>query len=410
MSSSECVLFIDDELSILNSVRRALHDRPYRVLTAGGASEALDILERQAIDVVITDYQMPIMDGVRLLGRIRERFPTTSRVILSGYVGDPEILKCLGSGIATSFFAKPWDDDELQEKIDDILQMRRLLNRRNLLKLINTIRTLPTAPSLYLRVVQHIEDDDPMQQIEQTIAKDPTVTTVILHVVNSAFYGGSRSQRITSLRDALMILGLTELRNIVLTVSLLERGMFESEDHVFVQEAFIHSFLVNAYLPSLSDLFLGSPLDRSLQSIGLTANIGMILVLRYFYDRFRAICDYRRANPGATFHAAEKTLGFEDPSHADIGALFLSWWNFPEPLVQSALYHHTPRWAGRNYRDVSRLIGYADDLVLHILSARDAPDLSAYVRDGVSLRELEVMAAGIRRDFEAHSEALYAFR
>ena len=275
----------------------------------------------------------------------------------------------------------------------------------------NTIRTLPTAPSLYLRVVEHIRRDDPMQRIEETIAKDPTVTTVILHVVNSAFYGGGRSKRITSLRDALMILGLTELRNIVLTVSLISKEMFESHDGGFVQEAFIHSFLVNAYLPSLSKLIVGIPFERSMQSIGLTTNIGMILILRYFQDRFREICGHRREHRGLTFHQAEVELGYGDTTHADIGALFLSWWNVPEPLVHAALYHHHPHWAGRDYQDMARVIGYADDLVLHILSHReDGMELRQFVRNGVTLRELEVLSSAILSDFEVHSDAFYAFR
>lgn len=283
---AECVLFIDDEVNGLNSVRRALHQTAYRVITATSAGGAMRTLDSESVGVVITDYQMPNMDGAELLREVGKRYPETSRVILSGYVSDPEILKCLSSGVATSFLGKPWDDEELREKIGDILQMRRLPSRRNLLKLINTIRTLPTAPSLYLRVVERIRRDDPMQRIEETIAEDSTVTTVILHVVKSAFYGGGRRKKITSLRDALMILGLTELRNIVLTVSLIGKSirkkMFEPEDRGFVQEAFIHSFLVNASLPSLSKLIVGIPLERSMRSIGLTANIGIILVLRYF--------------------------------------------------------------------------------------------------------------------------------
>ncbi|MFX6230732.1 response regulator, partial [Acinetobacter baumannii] len=79
------LLFVDDEPNILSSLRRLFRQYPYKVLIANGGQEALDILENETVDLVISDMRMPVMDGATFLANVKARWPDTVRLLLTGY-------------------------------------------------------------------------------------------------------------------------------------------------------------------------------------------------------------------------------------------------------------------------------------------------------------------------------------
>ncbi len=115
------VLLVDDEESILNSLRRLLRSQPYEILLADSGARALEILKERPVDLVMTDARMPNMDGATLLAEIRKLYPSTLRILLTGYADVDMMTKAIneGSSIATSASpgtmrnwsrpcAKPW--------------------------------------------------------------------------------------------------------------------------------------------------------------------------------------------------------------------------------------------------------------------------------------------------------------
>jgi FixJ family two-component response regulator len=115
------VLCVDDETQILNSLKRVLRRENYDLLTAVGGAEALKVLERETVHVVITDQRMPGMTGVELLAQIKERWPHIVRIVLSGYADAGVMMEAINNGEIFRFLAKPWDDDELKAAICDAL-------------------------------------------------------------------------------------------------------------------------------------------------------------------------------------------------------------------------------------------------------------------------------------------------
>lgn len=85
---SKSILFVDDEKAILNSIRREFFDSPYDVYIANGGREALDILEKNHIDLIVSDMRMPEMDGYELLKRVKLLYPEVTRLILSGFTDE----------------------------------------------------------------------------------------------------------------------------------------------------------------------------------------------------------------------------------------------------------------------------------------------------------------------------------
>ena len=112
------MLFVDDEKNVLKSIKRGLYDAGFRIYTASSAAEGLQILRQvEDIDIVVTDYRMPEMDGIEFLKRVRNEHQSISRIILSGYVDQTAVLNSLSTGLAGTFFAKPWNDDVLNKRL-----------------------------------------------------------------------------------------------------------------------------------------------------------------------------------------------------------------------------------------------------------------------------------------------------
>ncbi|MBV7514633.1 MULTISPECIES: HD domain-containing phosphohydrolase [unclassified Pseudomonas] len=107
------VLLVDDEESILNSLRRLLRGQPYELLLATSGGQALEIMEQHSIDLVMTDARMPNMDGATLLARIHQLYPTTTRILLTGYADMPTIIKAINEGKIHRYISKPWSDEEM---------------------------------------------------------------------------------------------------------------------------------------------------------------------------------------------------------------------------------------------------------------------------------------------------------
>jgi DNA-binding NtrC family response regulator len=90
------VLIVDDEPMVLVALRSFFQlETPYRVLTAGSGAAALELLEATPADVVLADFMMPGMDGIQLLGQVRERHPTTTRILLTGYADKESAIRAI---------------------------------------------------------------------------------------------------------------------------------------------------------------------------------------------------------------------------------------------------------------------------------------------------------------------------
>jgi putative nucleotidyltransferase with HDIG domain len=111
------VLFVDDEVNILRALQRLLRNEPMRVLTATRASEALDTLAKEAVQVVISDQRMPEISGVELLAHVRERHPDVVRILLTGYTEIGVAVDAINRGEIYRLITKPWNDDELRSTI-----------------------------------------------------------------------------------------------------------------------------------------------------------------------------------------------------------------------------------------------------------------------------------------------------
>lgn len=116
------VLLVDDEAAVLAALSRTLRTQGYEVSGASDGAEALRLMRSSPAQVVISDYRMPGMQGTEVLGRIESFWPETVRIILSGYADYDTVMDAIESGVVHKFLAKPWNNNELLEQLDDAFE------------------------------------------------------------------------------------------------------------------------------------------------------------------------------------------------------------------------------------------------------------------------------------------------
>jgi DNA-binding NtrC family response regulator len=127
------ILLVDDEPEILFSLRGLLR-REFDLYTAQSGAEALEILKRQPIHVIMTDQRMPQMTGVELLRRARGECPEAIRMVFTGYADIKSVVDAINQGQIYRYLTKPWDPDELFAQLREACaQYDRIAGRRRLL-------------------------------------------------------------------------------------------------------------------------------------------------------------------------------------------------------------------------------------------------------------------------------------
>jgi DNA-binding NtrC family response regulator len=123
---SHNVLVVDDEPKLCDLLASALSQNDIQVFTAGNGLHALTVLEREEIDLVISDWRMPGMDGPQLLAEIKLRFPQLPVIVMTAYSTVKNAVQSMRNG-AFDYISKPFDIDELDITVSKALQFRDIL-------------------------------------------------------------------------------------------------------------------------------------------------------------------------------------------------------------------------------------------------------------------------------------------
>jgi PAS domain S-box-containing protein len=117
-TSQRHLLLLDDEPNILRSLRRVFRGQPWTVHTAVAPEEALELLARHPVGVVMSDQRMPLMRGTDFLARVKQLYPDTVRIVLSGYTELQSVTEAINEGAIYKFLTKPWNDVQINEEIE----------------------------------------------------------------------------------------------------------------------------------------------------------------------------------------------------------------------------------------------------------------------------------------------------
>jgi type II secretory ATPase GspE/PulE/Tfp pilus assembly ATPase PilB-like protein/FixJ family two-component response regulator len=133
-SSKYQILFVDDEANVLKSMLRIFRQENYGLLTANSGQEALAIMENETVHVVISDHRMPNMNGTDLIREIKKRYPSTIRIMLTGYADVDAVMGAVNDGAVYKFITKPWNDEDLRLTVGLALEQYDLIKENKSLK------------------------------------------------------------------------------------------------------------------------------------------------------------------------------------------------------------------------------------------------------------------------------------
>jgi HD-like signal output (HDOD) protein len=333
------VLFVDDDSSILDALRNLLRKQRHEwdMVFALGGDAALSEMAKSPFDVIVSDMRMPGMDGATLLARVREEFPSTARIVLSGHAENDAVVRALP--VTHQFLSKPCDAATLRGVIERTCSLHRLLESESTRAVIGKLDRLPSPPTTYRRLNDALTlKETSTRTIAAIIEEDPAMSAKILQLVNSAYFG--LAHRVSSVSQAVQYLGVGVLRALALNAHVL--GAVEGTT---VSRATLDE--VQRTSLATATIARKQIRDRTLADDAFTAgvvhDIGKLVVALGMPAKFREISELSRAS-GRGLHAVEEEL--LGVSHAEVGAYLLGVWGLPYTIVESTAFHHVPSRAG----------------------------------------------------------------
>lgn len=337
--SKAVVLFVDDDVNVIEGLKRMV-----KVLTpdwdacySTSGVEGLVLMTTTKVDVVVADQSMPGMSGLEMLRRVQSIYPNVVRIILSSETDNEseEILRATQT--VHQFLIKPCKSEILQAIITRALRLRSLLRNPELQQVISGIPYLPSLPPIFSELMRAIESDASLNQIGAIVAKDVSMTSRVLHLVNSAFFGLPR--KIANPQEAVVYLGIDLLKALVLFVKL----FFTSEDSpipgMSLDDLWKHSSLTGNLAKDIVAAEGGSKIDQDNAMVaGMMHDIGFLLIMDV-----RGYIPKVLTEMGENGNFTEAEYSRFSASHAEIGGYLLGIWGLPDLLVEAVACHHRPR-------------------------------------------------------------------
>ncbi len=206
------------------------------------------------------------------------------------------------------------------------------------------IRELATLPHVTTEVLSMLERTDvSIRQLSKIIETDPAITAKLLQIANSPFYGVRA--RVGNVQQAMALLGISEVSNLLLSLSLFSALYNSSNNSLGLMEQFWkHSTSVGFVARSLSKKVGLAHQERDFVG-GLLHDIGKLILIQYFPDDMGKIIQKVHDEGISDIEAEKSVLEF---THQDIGVILAERWKLPVELIEIIKYHHEPQFAEKN--------------------------------------------------------------
>ncbi len=350
------ILFVDDERPLLEGLRTRLHrlSGKWQMGFVDTGALALEQMQAQPYDVIVTDMRMPVMDGAELLEIVSARWPQTVRIVLSGYSELEQTIRLLP--FVHQYVSKPCQPKQLENIIERCLLLHELLNQSELRGIVGRIRKLPSLPHIYTQLQSIIHDENvTLKDIAKLVGADAALAARVLQIVNSAFFRLAR--RITNIEQAVSYLGFTAIRNLAMSVEIFTQWPAGASSHLNLNKLQSHAHAVAAAANSLT---AKTTIADDAMLAGLLHDIGYWVLAQECPAELDKAVELAVAT-GIPLHAAEsQVIG---ASHAEIGAYLLGLWGLPYPVIEAVAHHHLPQRIVQSDFDVLAAIAVGHSLV-----------------------------------------------
>ena len=331
------IIFIDDSQNILDGLKRSLRKMrdDWEIHFFSFALDALLFIEENDVDVVVSDMKMPQMNGAEFLEKVSEKYPHIVRVILSGQADEEDICRSIFH--SHQYLSKPCD----HEKLTSIVKKAFVLSNsfeEHYLKVILGINKFPSQPAVYFDLLEAVNKDKfSLNEIVNITQRDMALSVQILKLVNSSYFGFSKS--ISQIPAAIAYLGLDIIKSLVL-----ETDMFEP-----VKNENLKAFeLIWAKSKKKAELAkkiaicaeLENDLIEECYTAGLIHVCGEIIVSINFSGKYEEDMQKRNSQNQQMEKLPEQRW---NTSQEKVGASLLSIWGLPESTVDAIGFYKDPK-------------------------------------------------------------------
>ena len=352
------ILFVDDDRNVTKRVEESLRTlrSDWHVFVAHGAVEALELMKSRNIDAVITDMTMPHYSGGQLVTAIRESFPETARILMSGFSETKEVVKTVGE--AHQYLTKPLKVEELIKAVESATAIKRLLAKERLRTAVAELRSVPSLPTIYQELVEEINrTDGSIRRIAEIVRQDIAMTAKILQIANSAFFGFQR--QVTDPGEAVRFLGLDTVTSLVLAIGVFTQFENGKVNASYVKQLWNHSTRVAQVARDIARIERPTIAEDAFTA-GLLHEIGEVVMAVNSPSEYSKTKHFA---PEDIIQRLETERELFGATHAEIGAYLLSLWGLPDTVVESVAFHHTPFKCPAFRFEVLTAVHVADGLV-----------------------------------------------
>ncbi|MDX1690031.1 MAG: response regulator [Acidimicrobiia bacterium] len=357
------ILFVDDEQAVLDGLRRMLRvEKEWEVRYATSGPEALDLLEEEPAEIVVSDLLMPGMDGLDLLRAVRDRHPETVRIVLSGHADLESTMKL--TGVAHQYLSKPCESEVLRDVVRRASGLRAKLTSPALVDLMSRMDRLPGTPPIYGELMALVRSPDAsLARIGRIVARDPAMTAKVLQLVNSAFFGLRRS--VSDPIQAVALLGIDNLVALVLGAHIFSTMRGAASAGIDLERTYRETLTVAV---AAKEIGRAEHRNRDQQGeyylAGMLHDCGRLVLAANMPDRYSELTG---RDAGVSLSEAE--FAVFGATHEDVGAYLVGLWGLPDAVVEAAAFHHDPSEAP------SRVFGplAAVHVARAVVEAGDAP-------------------------------------
>lgn len=350
------ILFVDDESHVLDGLRDLLRKqrKEWEMHFASSGQAALEALEKQPFDVVVSDMRMPGMDGATLLARVKQDYPATARIILSGQAERASVVQALP--VAHQFLSKPCDAAVLRDVVERASELQKLLADEGIRVVIGKLDKLPSSPTTYWDLTRAAARPDvALADLASIVERDPAMATKVLQLVNSAYFG--LAQKVASIPQAVSYLGTNLLKALALAVH-----AFGTMEHSTVEGFSLEGVQRHSLVTArLAKQFARDPkLASEAFTAGLVHEVGKIVLAVGVPERLSEVLRECAAS-GRHCHVVEREmLGV---THAEVGGYLLGVWGLPLAVVEAVTFHHRPGLVAGGSVETLAAVHIADALV-----------------------------------------------
>lgn len=338
MNNKARVIFVDDEPNVLAAIRRMLRSKhnEWDMDFAESGDKALSLFQDNPYDVIVSDIRMPKMDGAELLQKVKNTYPNTIRIALSGQVGLNEVVCSIRA--VHQYISKPCDAEDLIDKIEGAIKSRDILNDTMMQKLVTEIDTLPVIPEVFKAIEDELQSETPsINKVADLISMDVGLVAKTLKLINSPYFG--LPSQIDSIFQAITMLGLDTIKALILGTHLFSMYDEKMLPNFSLTMLWEHSFRVSNIARLIAE-YEGMGRKEIVQArmTGLLHDVGKLVLANSFPEQYQEVLS-QVSNSQGTIHQCEENI-FKT-THAQIGAFLMGLWGMPGNLVHGIGYHHS---------------------------------------------------------------------